>query len=63
MDTPRGAFRRGDILALIHFRRNNQMSVSTESAPRILDIPIGLNVSGTRKEFDSLGTVEVPANP
>jgi fumarate hydratase, class II len=38
------------------------MSVSTESAPRILDIPIGLNVSGTRKEFDSLGTVEVPAN-
>jgi fumarate hydratase class II len=38
------------------------MSVTTESAPRILDIPIGLNASGTRKEFDSLGTVEVPAN-
>jgi len=36
------------------------MSVSTESAPRILDIPIGLKASGTRKEFDSLGTVEVP---
>jgi fumarate hydratase, class II len=30
--------------------------------PRILDIPIGLNVSGTRREFDSLGNVDVPAN-
>jgi fumarate hydratase, class II len=38
------------------------MTATTEAAPRILDIPIGLNASGTRKEFDSLGTVEVPAN-
>src|SRR5262249_35415566 len=34
----------------------------TESAPRILDLPIGLDASGTREEFDSLGTVDVPAN-
>ena len=37
------------------------MSVSTESTPRILDLPIGLGAGGTRKEFDSLGTVDVPA--
>jgi fumarate hydratase, class II len=37
------------------------MSVSTESTPRILDLPIGLSAGGTRKEFDSLGTVDVPA--
>lgn len=35
---------------------------SLESSPRILDLPIGLNATGERKEFDSLGPVEVPAN-
>ena len=33
-----------------------------EKAPKILDLPIGLKASGQRKEFDSLGTVMVPAN-
>ena len=33
-----------------------------EQAPRILDLPIGLDATGMRKEFDSLGTVEVPAD-
>jgi fumarate hydratase class II len=32
------------------------------SAPRILDLPIGLEASGTRKESDSLGEIEVPAD-
>jgi fumarate hydratase, class II len=36
-------------------------SVSTEAAPEIRELPIGLHVSGTRREFDSLGEVEVPA--
>ena len=30
--------------------------------PMILDLPIGLDATGMRQEFDSLGTVEVPAN-
>ncbi len=30
-------------------------------APKIRDVPIGLDATGTRREFDSLGTVEVPA--
>jgi fumarate hydratase class II len=30
--------------------------------PAMQDIPIGLPASGTRREFDSMGTVEVPAN-
>jgi fumarate hydratase class II len=30
--------------------------------PKVLDIPIGLAATGTRREFDSLGEVEVPAN-
>ncbi len=33
-----------------------------ELGPSILDIPIGLNVKGTRKETDSLGEIEVPAD-
>jgi fumarate hydratase, class II len=33
-----------------------------DAAPKILDVPIGLKATGTRKEFDSLGTVEVSAN-
>ena len=31
-------------------------------APKILDLPIGLDAAGTRREFDSLGTVDVPAD-
>jgi fumarate hydratase, class II len=31
-------------------------------APAILDIPIGLKAKGLRREFDSLGQVDVPAN-
>ena len=30
--------------------------------PKILDIPIGLHATGTRREHDSLGDVEVPAD-
>jgi fumarate hydratase class II len=33
-----------------------------EQAPKILNLPIGLDASGTRREFDSLGNVDVPAN-
>jgi fumarate hydratase class II len=35
---------------------------SGESPPKILDLPIGLDAAGMRREFDSLGDVEVPAN-
>jgi fumarate hydratase class II len=38
------------------------MAVSGEVAPKILDLPIGLDARGMRREFDSLGDVEVPAN-
>jgi fumarate hydratase class II len=31
-------------------------------APKVLDAPIGLQVTGTRHEFDSLGGVDVPAD-
>jgi fumarate hydratase, class II len=31
-------------------------------APKILDLPIGLDAAGTRREFDSLGEVDVPAD-
>jgi fumarate hydratase, class II len=35
---------------------------ANDEQPAVLDIPIGLDVTGTRKEFDSLGDVEVPAD-
>ena len=38
------------------------MSETGEAAPKILDLPIGLDVTGMRQEFDSLGKVEVPAD-
>jgi fumarate hydratase class II len=34
----------------------------SRSAPRILDLPVGIDADGTRREFDSLGEVAVPAN-
>ncbi|GAA4223653.1 fumarate hydratase class II [Streptosporangium album] len=33
-----------------------------EAAPRILDLPIGLEASGTRTESDSIGEIQVPAD-
>src|SRR5580693_8131793 len=38
------------------------MTTANEEEPKILDVPIGLNATGMRKEFDSLGQVEVPAD-
>ena len=36
--------------------------MSVDQAPAMLDVPIGLRGTGTRREFDSMGDVEVPAN-
>src|ERR1700747_2595834 len=44
-------------------RRLRTMTTTHEEAPKILDLPIGLAATGMRKEFDSLGDVEVPADP
>jgi hypothetical protein len=38
------------------------MTTANEEEPKILDVPIGLDAAGMRREFDSLGDVEVPAN-
>ena len=38
------------------------MAVSSEAPPKFLDLPIGLDASGRRREFDSLGDVAVPAD-
>jgi fumarate hydratase class II len=37
-------------------------TASHDAAPKILDLPIGLHATGVRREFDSLGDVEVPAD-
>src|SRR5215472_3960251 len=38
------------------------MTKTNDEAPQILDIPVGLRATGTRRESDSLGDVEVPAD-
>jgi fumarate hydratase class II len=38
------------------------MTDASQAAPKILDIPIALDATGMRREFDSLGDVEVPAD-
>ena len=38
------------------------MATTHDDEPEILDVPIGLHATGMRKEFDSLGDVEVPAD-
>ena len=37
-------------------------SGEADAPPKILDLPIGLDATGTRREFDSLGNVDVPAD-
>jgi fumarate hydratase, class II len=38
------------------------MRDANKQAPKVLNLPIGLDTTGMRQEFDSLGTVEVPAD-
>src|SRR6266566_8777471 len=38
------------------------MTDASDDVPKILHLPIGLDATGMRREFDSLGEVEVPAN-
>jgi fumarate hydratase, class II len=38
------------------------MTEASDAAPKIFDLPIGLRATGMRREFDSLGDVEVPAD-
>jgi fumarate hydratase, class II len=38
------------------------MTSADNDTPKILDLPIGLDATGMRREFDSLGEVEVPAD-
>ena len=38
------------------------MTNTNDEAPKVLDLPIGLDATGMRREFDSLGEVEVPAD-
>jgi fumarate hydratase class II len=33
-----------------------------DEVPRIRDLPIGLTSKGTRRETDSMGAIDVPAN-
>ncbi len=35
---------------------------ASQQHPTITDVPVGLDASGTRAEFDSMGNVDVPAN-
>jgi fumarate hydratase, class II len=34
----------------------------SDHAPRIRDVPVGLAASGTRRETDSMGAIDVPAS-
>ncbi|SEG95431.1 fumarase, class II [Actinacidiphila yanglinensis] len=38
------------------------MSRDSGPDPKMRDVPIGIHAEGTRQEFDSMGTVEVPAD-
>ena len=38
------------------------MTDTNDQVPKILDLPIGLDAAGMRREFDSLGDVQVPAD-
>ena len=46
-------------------RQNTNSSAAqasaSQDAPEILDLPIGLAATGTRRETDSMGAIDVPA--
>src|SRR5919201_2631557 len=36
--------------------------MTTVEGPKVHDVPIGIDASGTRRETDSMGSIEVPAD-
>ncbi|MFD7609405.1 class II fumarate hydratase [Streptomyces sp. NPDC059828] len=47
---------------MTHAHANSNDGTADDTAPKILDLPIGLDATGERQEFDSLGEVMVPAD-
>ncbi|MEV7388405.1 class II fumarate hydratase [Streptomyces sp. NPDC091215] len=45
-----------------HSAADRAGSPGPDAAPRILDLPIGVHATGTRRETDSMGAVDVPAD-
>ncbi|MFI9585498.1 hypothetical protein ACIHCQ_27410 [Streptomyces sp. NPDC052236] len=37
-------------------------AAGADQAPKVLDMPVGLHTTGTRRETDSTGSVDVPAD-
>src|SRR5215468_2128801 len=62
MGIANAGFRRGRPAAARPDREAHVMTDTGDAAPKVLDLPIGLDAAGMRREFDSLGDVEVPAN-
>ena len=40
----------------------NTQRKNTEQGPSVLDLPVGIKMTGVRRESDSLGYIEVPAD-
>jgi len=45
-----------------HGKGRAAQASTTKDAPKILDLPIGLSATGTRRETDSMGAIDVPAD-
>ncbi|MEU1592900.1 class II fumarate hydratase [Streptomyces sp. NPDC005708] len=45
-----------------HHSGDRSGQAGQDQAPRILDIPVGLHAVGTRRETDSMGAIDVPAD-
>ncbi|WP_405894726.1 class II fumarate hydratase [Streptomyces sp. NBC_01527] len=43
-------------------RHQETSGAHTQTPPRVLDLPVGLTATGFRRETDSMGEIEVPAN-
>ena len=42
--------------------QDNAQAVADQNAPKIVDVPIGPTATGTRRETDSMGAIDVPAD-
>jgi fumarate hydratase, class II len=46
-----------------HDRKSSPAAGASDPVPKIRDVPIGLTATGTRRETDSMGAIDVPADP
>ena len=49
-------------MSTAHHSNSAEPGTARDEAPEVLDLPIGIHAAGARRETDSMGGIDVPAD-